>query len=986
MTITFIDGAQANNPTAVATYTVPVPSAGGPLVAGDMLIAAWSWATPDTTPPARTLPTGWTSLTGIAIAGTATTTVGHEAAYHFVTAGEAGTTPTWTVDNGGAYIGNVSVSRFRGVDAADPFAMGSPFFDLLARGTNSTSTAAPSVATDANNALLVTGFGHRNGSGTITQPTGFTMGGHADLGAGRTTALAHKLQPVPGSSGTATWTHSNSVPAVAWQTALNPSSAVTAPVVNAGVDATVMAGYTFARTANESDGGAAITARAWTIVSGPAGAGSTIGTAAALSWMPTVAGSYVLRYSASNSVGTTTDDVNVTVDPLTSDFARVQFASGGSFTSSSLTHTSGDLPTLGTPATAGNTLIGVWAVDKNSGAFTPPAGWTVLGEITGTSISMLVCGKVAAGGETTATATWATATEGHSALLVEYTGTTASPFGPINAPAYSDLARTSMSLGPVTATANSRAIAIFDIDSIRSGGAQLDFHPAAAGWGTAIIGQAPVIANGIPGAALTETLSGTANTGVVPATTFTWTPSDQVNGMMLLLNTQGTGGGTPAGTFVFTITGDPDGDSVPVRVKTDSALSVRLKVATNSAMSTGVAFTTPVAPDANQYSLHTVSGLAAGTHYWYQVEVDGVLAAPVGEFITDTPATARSFRVAFASCLTSDNSTRTALDNAIENDPELFLHLGDWHYDNSISTSAGTHRTSWEDQININGGLRDLIRQVPLAYTWSDHDSGNDNWTGGPAAWTPSYNSAYRDVFPVGTAMPNSGGIYRSIHRGRVKFIMTDGRSFKSPSGNTDDASKTMFGTAQEAWIASELADPNYPVKVLCVDVPWVFPTTAGEDKWGGYKAAAQRLVNDINAAGARVFLIHGDAHSLCADNGSSASNTGGLPVAGAAPLGNTTSIKGGPYSQGTYPSSGSIGTTEQQHGLLDITDNGNNITIRFSGRDKTNTERITLTKTWTLTEPSAGQVRVGGSAIQNAFVGGTPVDKMYLGPTQVWP
>lgn len=56
------------------------------------------------------------------------------------------------------------------------------------------------------------------------------------------------------------------------------------PTVNAGADATVNTGDTFTRTATEV--GDAITARSWTVVSGPEGAGTQIGDAAALSWKP----------------------------------------------------------------------------------------------------------------------------------------------------------------------------------------------------------------------------------------------------------------------------------------------------------------------------------------------------------------------------------------------------------------------------------------------------------------------------------------------------------------------------------------------------------------------------------------------------------------------------------------------------------------------------------------------------------------------------
>jgi pectate lyase len=91
-----------------------------------------------------------------------------------------------------------------------------------------------------------------------------------------------------------------------------PSIPSAAPTVNAGDDATVQTGTTFARTATENSS-SAITSRTWKILSGPTGVGSTIDTDASLAWTPTVAGFYTLRYSATNSSGTGTDDLGVTV-------------------------------------------------------------------------------------------------------------------------------------------------------------------------------------------------------------------------------------------------------------------------------------------------------------------------------------------------------------------------------------------------------------------------------------------------------------------------------------------------------------------------------------------------------------------------------------------------------------------------------------------------------------------------------------------------
>src|SRR5207253_8423337 len=71
------------------------------------------------------------------------------------------------------------------------------------------------------------------------------------------------------------------------------------------------------------------TSRAWTVVSGPTGVGSTIGTAAALSFTPSTAGTYTLRYSATNSAGTGTDDVVLTVNPPRSEEHTSELQSRG---------------------------------------------------------------------------------------------------------------------------------------------------------------------------------------------------------------------------------------------------------------------------------------------------------------------------------------------------------------------------------------------------------------------------------------------------------------------------------------------------------------------------------------------------------------------------------------------------------------------------------------------------------------------------------
>lgn len=364
-----VDLVPSTGPTTA--FVIPVPTGGGPLRTGDFLLAQVSVDTSNLTLTNRTLPSGWSSLTGQVMASSAsTTTVQEELIFHTVTAAEAGTTPTWTYTPNGttAMEGNVAVARFRDVDPANPWAVADPYY---ADTTVTTGViASPSVTTLVDNARLVAGFGIRNGSATLTDVTpGYTVLGNGFSGQGRSVALAYKLAASAGASGTATWNLSTTAnPKYAVQTALRPAPS----------GESINLGQTFTTTATETG---TVTSRAWTIVSGPTGAGTTIATTAALSWTPTAAGTYVLRYSATNSGGTGTTDLTVTVVvvPPTVDagpdatinlgetFTRTGTETGGASTSQNWTLRSGPNsspgqigsgPTLTwTPSTAGTYVL-----------------------------------------------------------------------------------------------------------------------------------------------------------------------------------------------------------------------------------------------------------------------------------------------------------------------------------------------------------------------------------------------------------------------------------------------------------------------------------------------------------------------------------------------------------------------------------------------------------------------------------------------------
>lgn len=124
-----------------------------------------------------------------------------------------------------------------------------------------------------------------------------------------------------------------------YQLIINGTVSATPPTVDAGADANAQLSAPFTRTAGEITGGAAITSRSWSIFSGPAGAGTTLSTTTTVNWTPTVLGTYVLRYSATNSQGSDIDDVTITVVAV--DAAANLTASGDVAVGGTITKTSG---------------------------------------------------------------------------------------------------------------------------------------------------------------------------------------------------------------------------------------------------------------------------------------------------------------------------------------------------------------------------------------------------------------------------------------------------------------------------------------------------------------------------------------------------------------------------------------------------------------------------------------------------------------------
>lgn len=474
------------------------------------------------------------------------------------------------------------------------------------------------------------------------------------------------------------------------------------------------------------------------------------------------------------------------------------------------------------------------------------------------------------------------------------------------------------------------------------------------------------------------------DTTVSPSTAYSYTVSAvDASGNRSAESTAATAT-TTAGTVVSRWVGGVSTTTATVAVKIAGAASVRLKVGTDTSLTSGAIFSLPVTPDANGMCKTIVTGLTPNTQYFYALELDNVLYSGVIDRFKTFPSGASNFTFAFGSCFNpAVDPNDEVFGRILARNPLLFVHLGDLRYKNIGSNNQTLFRNMY-DEVLSSTNESVLYANLATAYTWSDHDYGPSNSDGTSPA-KPAAQAVYRQYAPSYSLPATDGGIYQTWVVGRVRFIMTDNRSYKSVDSVTDDASKTMLGATQKQWFKDTLTAATEPLIVWAQENLWTNPVEVGGDNWGGFDTERQELATFIAASGKNIVTISGDTHELAADDGTS--GAAGIPQLLSSPFSQSAAHKGGPWSQGTYPASGSA--VVHQYSTVDIVDTGGTIAFTFKGYDSTDTVQVSLTKSYTVA-PSTGSgstaLLVGGIASAAAYLGSIPVSKIYAGEIQVYP
>jgi len=305
------------------------------------------------------------------------------------------------------------------------------------------------------------------------------------------------------------------------------------------------------------------------------------------------------------------------------------------------------------------------------------------------------------------------------------------------------------------------------------------------------------------------------------------------------------------------------------------------------------------------------AGLEADSWYWYRF-IAGGAASPVGRMRTapvDYASPAR-LRFAFASCQQYEQGWYGAYRHMLGDDLDLVVFLGDYIYEASWGREHVRKHNRPEPYTlddyraryalyKSDADLQAAHQAYSWIFTWDDHEVDNDYANdraedGMPAAQflarrAGAYKAYYKHM-PLPSSMRPDGAnmrIYTTLAWGTLaKFCILDDRQYRDhevcptkPGGSTvvdpdvcreiRDASRSMLGAEQEAWLARGFAASRAQWNILAQQTLMAqFDRKPGEgqrfwtDGWDGYPAARKRLLESMAARKlANPVVIGGDVH-----------------------------------------------------------------------------------------------------------------------------
>ncbi|MGB6543071.1 MAG: alkaline phosphatase D family protein [Xanthobacteraceae bacterium] len=381
-------------------------------------------------------------------------------------------------------------------------------------------------------------------------------------------------------------------------------------------------------------------------------------------------------------------------------------------------------------------------------------------------------------------------------------------------------------------------------------------------------------------------------------------------------------------------------------------VTVGYEIATDPAMRDIVRRGEAAAEQAFAYSVHLdVAGLQSGRPYWYRF-MRGDAASRVGRAATlPAPGAAPDkLRFGFVSCSNYEHGFFSAYRHLADENPEFVLYLGDYiyeyvelirrtvrrHSDGIDAATLPTYRNRYA-QYRLDQDLQRLHAEVPALVTWDDHEVQNDyadKWSqyfDDPAQFLVRRAAAYQAFYehmPVRPILSRPDGpvmrVYDRFTFGDlIDVSVIDGRQYRSREAcyrppnkgggylETDagcperrDPARSMLGFAQEAWLATNLAQSKAQWNLIAQDVlmaqlrkkqddTYAFWT----DDWNGYPANRTRLLKRIQETRvANPVVVGGDAHAYFANDLKLDFDDPAAPVIATEFVGTSISAYGLPY------------------------------------------------------------------------------------------
>jgi alkaline phosphatase D len=312
-----------------------------------------------------------------------------------------------------------------------------------------------------------------------------------------------------------------------------------------------------------------------------------------------------------------------------------------------------------------------------------------------------------------------------------------------------------------------------------------------------------------------------------------------------------------------------------------------------------------------------VRGLDPAHDYFYRFIADGEVSG-VGRTRTLPAPNGKpgEFRIALACCQHLEHGHWAALGHIARAAPDLLVHVGDYIYEGAttadrVRSHVGGNCATLADyrrryaQYRMDPALQAAHAASPWIATWDDHEVANDYsgiYSGraeDPAVFLKRRTAAYQAYFenlPLPpSALPVNGevALFASRRIGTLaEIFMLDQRQYRSaqacpPPGRAGgnrvgddcaelrDASRTMLGAAQEAWLDAGLARTRGRWNLLAQGTVFAhMDEQVGEgrryttDNWNGYFAARQRVLDSLGRH--RVdnpVVLSGDIHAFIAGN-----------------------------------------------------------------------------------------------------------------------